>query len=56
MLYHALSNVARECVPDVSVAAQVGVEAALTLIVAAWRWMRAPRPSQSEDNAPTAGG
>ena len=46
VLYHALGNVVRELVPDVSNAAEVGVEAALALIVtaAAWRLMRRRRP------------
>ncbi len=45
VLYHGLSNLVRELVPDVSNAAEVGVEAALALIVtvAAWGWMRRPR-------------
>jgi uncharacterized protein (TIGR03382 family) len=46
VLYHALGNLVREMVPDVSNAAEVGVEAALALIVtvAAWGWMRRRRP------------
>jgi membrane protease YdiL (CAAX protease family) len=44
VLYHALSNVVRELVSDPSDVAEVGVEAALALVVtlAAWRWMRRP--------------
>jgi hypothetical protein len=40
VLYHGLSNLFRELVPDVSNAAEVGVEAALSLVVIliAWRW------------------
>lgn len=42
VLYHGVSNLVRELVPDVSNVAEVGVEAALALVVtaAAWRWMR----------------
>lgn len=48
VLYHAFGNVARELVPDVSNPAEVGVEAALALMVtlAAWEWMRRPRPGR----------
>lgn len=46
-LYHGLGNIARELVPDASWVAEVGVEAAMALVVtvAAWRWMRARRPA-----------
>lgn len=45
VLYHALGNVVREFVPDVSNTAEVGVEAGLALVVTltAWGWMRRPR-------------
>jgi membrane protease YdiL (CAAX protease family) len=51
VLYHALSNLVRELVPDVSNLAEVGVEAALALIVtlAAWRWMRRPRERETSE-------
>jgi hypothetical protein len=41
----------RELVPDVSNLAEVGVEAALALIVtlAAWRWMRRPRERETSE-------
>lgn len=41
VLFHGLSNVARELVPDVDNALEVGVEAALAILVtlAAWKWM-----------------
>ena len=46
VLYHGLSNMGRELTPDASVLAEVGVEAAMTLVVVvvAWRWMRRPVP------------
>ncbi len=46
VLYHGLSNVVRELVPDVSNLAEFGVEAALALVVtlAAWGWMGRRRP------------
>ena len=42
VLYHGLSNVARELAPDVTIAAALTVEATMTLLVVilAWRWMR----------------
>ncbi|MGC9522156.1 MAG: CPBP family intramembrane glutamic endopeptidase [Anaerolineae bacterium] len=45
VLYHGLGNIVRELVPDVSNVAEVGVEAAVALIVtiAAWGWMRRRR-------------
>lgn len=45
VLYHALGNVVREMVPDVSNVAEVGVEAVLALVVtiAAWGLMHRPR-------------
>ena len=53
VLYHALGNVAREMVPDVANIVEVGVEAALALIVtlAAWEWMRRPRPPDDSSAA-----
>ena len=49
VLYHALGNLARELVPDVSNVAEVGVEAliAVVVILAAWSLMRVPRPPAS---------
>lgn len=45
LLYHGLGNLFRELVPGVSNTAEVGVEAALSLIVIliAWRWFFKPK-------------
>lgn len=47
MLYHGFGNVARELTPDVSSAAALAVEGAMTLIVVvlSWRWMRRREPN-----------
>ena len=44
LLYHGLGNVARELVPDVSVLAEVAVEAAMMLavVILGWPWMKRP--------------
>jgi membrane protease YdiL (CAAX protease family) len=44
VLYHGLSNLVRELVPDVSNATEVGVEAALALIVTLVAWERTRHP------------
>ncbi len=46
VLYHGLGNLFRELVPDVSNTAEVGVEAALALVVilVAWRWFFKRKP------------
>ena len=48
MLYHGFANVAREVTPDVSTAAALVVEGAMTLVVVvvAWRWMVVPVPPE----------
>jgi uncharacterized protein len=48
LLYHGLGNLFRELVPDVANIAEVGVEAALSLIVIliAWRWFFKPKPAE----------
>ncbi|MBN1541409.1 CPBP family intramembrane metalloprotease [candidate division KSB1 bacterium] len=53
VLFHGLGNLVRELVPDVSNTAEVGVEAALALVVTALAWKgmsrRANRPVHSLD-------
>ncbi len=56
LLYHGLGNVARELVPDVSVFAEVAVEAAMMLVVViiGWHWMkRSADTDQSRKKSPT---
>jgi len=50
LLYHGLGNVLRELVPGVSNIAEVGVEAALSLIVIliAWHWFFKPKPAKAK--------
>jgi len=54
VLYHAGSNVGRELVPDVSNEWEVGVEAAVSLLVilVAWQIMRGARGGPSAGNHP----
>lgn len=51
LLYHGLSNLVRELVSGVSNAAEVCVEAALSLfvILIAWRWFFKPKPLNEDE-------
>lgn len=53
LLYHGLGNLFREMVPGVSNTAEVGVEAAMSLVVIliSWRWFFKPKPENEDESS-----